>query len=101
MKLRGIVSSSYIHVSVSDLFIPTIDLPILLQESRWTYRGNIIAHRYMNVETRTEAAQFLFGEHKRVNRIFFAVYSKKIKKNSVDWLSTSYFIEKEHIFTKP
>jgi hypothetical protein len=27
------------HASVSDLYIPTIDLPILLQENRWTGRG--------------------------------------------------------------
>jgi hypothetical protein len=41
MKLRGLSPSSYIHVSVSDLYINTIDLPILLQEKRWTDRGNI------------------------------------------------------------
>jgi hypothetical protein len=41
MKLRGLSPSSYIHVSVSDLYIPTIGLPILLQENRWTERGNI------------------------------------------------------------
>jgi hypothetical protein len=29
MKLRGIVPNSYIHVSVSDLYIPPIGLPIL------------------------------------------------------------------------
>jgi hypothetical protein len=28
--------NSYIHVSVTDLYIPTIGLPILLQENRWT-----------------------------------------------------------------
>jgi hypothetical protein len=38
--------NSYIH----DLYIPTVVLPIVLQENRWTNRGNIlIAHRYMNV----------------------------------------------------
>ncbi len=76
MKLRGLVSNSYIHVSVSDLYtyIPTIGLPIPLQEKRWTDRGNIqIAHGNMNVEIMTETAQFLFGEN--INRIFFAVYS--------------------------
>ncbi len=28
-KLRGITPNSYIHVSVSDFYIPTIGLPIL------------------------------------------------------------------------
>ncbi len=32
MKLRSLVPNSYIHVSVSDLYIPTIDLPILRAE---------------------------------------------------------------------
>jgi hypothetical protein len=41
MKLRGLSSNSYIHVSVSDLYIPTISLPFLLQENRWTDQGNI------------------------------------------------------------
>ncbi len=45
MKLRGISPDSYINVSVSDIYtyinIPTIGLPILLQENRWTNRGNI------------------------------------------------------------
>ena len=50
MKLRGVSPRFYIHVSVSDLYITTIGLPILLQENRWTDRGNIKnAHRYMNV----------------------------------------------------
>ncbi len=50
-ELRG-CPNSYILVSVSDLYIPLIGLPILLQENRWTKRGNTnikIAHRHMNV----------------------------------------------------
>jgi hypothetical protein len=34
MKLCSLSSNSYIHVSVSDLYIPVIDLPIPLQENR-------------------------------------------------------------------
>jgi hypothetical protein len=41
-ELRGHSSNFHIHVSVSDLNIPTIDLPILLQETcAWTDPGNI------------------------------------------------------------
>jgi hypothetical protein len=32
MKLRGLSPNSYIHVSVSGLYIPTIGLPILLRK---------------------------------------------------------------------
>ncbi len=41
MKLLGLVPNLYIHESVSDSYIPTIGLPILLQQNRWTNRGNI------------------------------------------------------------
>jgi hypothetical protein len=41
MKLRSLSPNSYIYVSVSDLYIPTIRLPILPQENRWTDRGHI------------------------------------------------------------
>jgi hypothetical protein len=39
-ELRGHSPNFHIHVSVSDLYIPTIDLPILLQENMWTDPGN-------------------------------------------------------------
>jgi hypothetical protein len=38
---------SYTHISVRDLYISRISLPILLQEKSWEYS---IAHRHMNVE---------------------------------------------------
>ncbi len=41
MKLHGLVPNSYIHVSVSDLHIPRIGLPICLQQNRQTNPGNI------------------------------------------------------------
>ncbi len=40
-ELRGHSPNSYAHVSVSDLYIPMIGLPILQQENRWTNGGNI------------------------------------------------------------
>jgi hypothetical protein len=35
-EVRGLSPNFHIHVSVSDLYIPTIGLPILLQENMWT-----------------------------------------------------------------
>ncbi len=51
----------HVHVSVSDLNIPRIGLPILLLPNRQTDPGNIlITHRYMNVGIGNEAMQFHF-----------------------------------------
>ncbi len=35
-ELRGLSPNFHIHVSVSDLYLPRIGLPILLQENTWT-----------------------------------------------------------------
>ncbi len=51
MKLCHLIPNSYIHVSVSDLYILRICLPVWQQQNRHTDPGDIyIAHRYMNVE---------------------------------------------------
>ncbi len=39
-ELLGQSPNFHIHVSVSYLYIPTIDLPILQQENMWTDPGN-------------------------------------------------------------
>ncbi len=41
LKLHGLVPNSYIHVSVSDLYIPRIGLPIWLQQNRQTNPENM------------------------------------------------------------
>ncbi len=40
-ELRGHSHNFHIQVSVGDLYIPTIDLSILLQENTWNDPGNI------------------------------------------------------------
>jgi hypothetical protein len=40
MKLRGLVPTSYIQVSVRNFYIPRISLPIWLQQNRQTDLGN-------------------------------------------------------------
>ncbi len=48
-ELRGLNPNSYIHVSVSDLYIPRIGPHIWLHQNRQNDPGNIqISHRYMS-----------------------------------------------------
>ncbi len=68
-ELRGFSPNFHIPVSVSDLYIPTIDLPILLQE----ICGPILEiYKSLIGACGTEAAQFREKEY--INGIFVAVH---------------------------
>jgi hypothetical protein len=47
-NLRSIVPDSYIYVSVSNLYIPRIGLPIWLQHNRQTDHGNTVYKSLMD-----------------------------------------------------
>jgi hypothetical protein len=70
--LRGLSPNVHIHVSVSNLYIPMVGLPILLAGKYagrfWEYTNRLQAHE---LEIGTEAVQFLFWGYR--NGIFIAV----------------------------
>ncbi len=72
-EYRGLSPNFHIHASVSDLYILTIGLPILLEEICRPILGlyKLLTHRHMNVEIGAEAA--LFPEKKFISGIYVAV----------------------------
>jgi hypothetical protein len=73
-EYRGLSPNFHIHVSVSELYIPTMGLPVLLEEICRLILGickSLTHRRHMNVEIGAEAA--LFPEKKYINGIAVAV----------------------------
>ncbi len=63
MKLRGLVPISYIHVSVSYLYVPRIGLPIWedMNRSKIHECGNLETEHYNSVLEISRPHSFLFG----------------------------------------
>jgi len=75
------ISNFHIHVSVCDLYIPTIDLPILVQKMCGPILGiykSLTDTCDMNVET--EAVQF--PEKECINGVFVAVCDISLKSKA-------------------
>jgi hypothetical protein len=81
MKLGGLVPNSYIHVSVSDLYIPRCGLSIWLQKNSWPilviYKSltdkecrNWETEHFNSVLEITRPAQCHFWEYINVNQTF-------------------------------
>jgi hypothetical protein len=70
--MRRLIPNFYIHISVSDLYIPRNGPPIFVQPNWQTQRLGIhkLLTEYINVEIRTEAAQFPYWEH------FFPIFGQ-------------------------
>jgi hypothetical protein len=76
MKFRGLVPNSYIHVSVSDLYIPTIGPSLLLQQNRWTKKS----WEYIN----KDGPQRMFmNERCTMYECIYCIMKNKCKKSGI------------------
>ncbi len=66
MKLHGHVPNSYIHVSMSDLYIPRISLLIWLQQNRQADPGNIWEYTCINRSQMYECGNWETEHYKKI-----------------------------------
>ncbi len=71
-EYRGLSPNFLIHVSVSELYIPAMGLPVLLEKIYRLILGIYKSLRHMNEEIGAEAA--LFPEKEYINGIAVAVW---------------------------
>ncbi len=71
-EYRGLSPNFHIHVSVGELYIPTVGLPVLLEEICRLILGIYKSLKDVNVEIWAEAA--LFPEKEYINGIAVAVW---------------------------
>ncbi len=80
-EYRGLSPNFHFHVSVSELYNPTMGLPVLLEEICKTDPGNKqIAQRHMNVEIGAEAALFPEKEYINGNAVAVRMSDKKYER---------------------
>jgi hypothetical protein len=77
-ELRGLSPNFHIHVFVSDLYIPTIGLPILLQENMWIDPGNILKVPKREIFNRSDFPDFYTIKSLRVGD-FGVIIKKNVK----------------------
>jgi hypothetical protein len=80
MKLRALVPKSFIHVSVSNFYIPRIGLPMWLQQNknRQTDHMNIfITQRYINADLGRKNIIFLFWKLRGCTVSFLGIHKSE------------------------
>jgi hypothetical protein len=100
MKLRGLVPNFHIHVSMSDLYIPTIGPPILQQQNtvdgEYINRSPIYEGRNWELG-RTVSFQGIYVSNFRYS--FFAVHGALLESKCVFGPCRSHFLSRKSLIS--